>query len=448
MIRRILVLFFVFSVFFYTGLSAQAITLPEKNPVFEQTPKTLIPDGLQENPLYFDVTGITLDNSYYLSNATQEKKNAFVQCMTDYAIGIRHDVPAGASEINHALNTCNPEDEHDHYFTPIQWENFLISIGASFGGVGILMGLTDDEKDIRIEKIFPDSPIKEKGIREGDIIRAVRKDKNSPFVSVQGKNIDEAVSMIRGKKGTVVELEIWRDGSRLGLFEIMRMSIDPRMLVQKTYDHDTIGYIQFLGFEQAMFADKIRPAIDSMREKGIRHLIIDLRGNPGGLLEEATQHAGEFIAKEDILMLKTCDADKHCNKYITKRKGYYVDMTVAVLADKNSASASEIVAGILQLHGAKIIGEKTYGKGSAQGLFELPSVAKNWLKVTTTLYYFANGISPDKKGIEPDIKVKNPDSSDKFGTDQDPPLQEALRYFCELRNSKHQHFQVKCKKSF
>jgi carboxyl-terminal processing protease len=216
--------------------------------------------------------------------------------------------------------------------------------------------------------------------------------------------IHEAVSKMRGPKGTPVTLTIFREGWKEPKdFTIVRdiikiKSVKARML------KDGIGYIKLTNFQESTALD-LSKALDSLRKEGMTSLILDLRNDPGGLLNSAVDVTGQFLPpKKLVVYIKTRNGDK--TEYVTDGElPYYTDIPMVVLVNQGSASASEIVAGALKdWNRAVLIGVQTFGKGSVQSL--VPLSDGSGLRITTAKYYTPKGTSIQSVGITPDIVVK------------------------------------------
>jgi len=308
-------------------------------------------------------------------------------------------------------------DSYSRFLTPEENKEFNESISGNFSGVGMEV----DRKDGVIKVISPlkDSPAEKAGIKAGDIVLKID-DKPTADLSV-----DEAVKLIRGPKGSTVELIIAREGEPGSKsIKIVRDSIKIPTLDYKKRKDD-VFVISLFNFSQGVendFRKALREFVLSKSDK----LIIDLRGNPGGYLDAAVDVSSWFLPTGKIIVQE--DFGKDVPEKVFRSKGYNIfnkNLKVVVLVDGGSASASEIVAGALSEHGvAKIIGEKTYGKGSVQEL--IPISEDTSLKLTIARWLTPNGLTISESGIEPDIKIKQSKEDDEKGIDTQ--LEEAVKF--------------------
>ena len=209
---------------------------------------------------------------------------------------------------------------------------------------------------------------------------------------------------IKGEAGTKVKLVIERDGEKLD-FEIVREKIETNPITSKMLEKD-IGYLNLPSFDKDV-SKKLKEKIDDLTAKGAKSLILDLRNNGGGMVDECEEITDLFLDKDKTIMT-TKDKKGNVQKSVTKNKKTY-DLPLVILVNENTASASEILTGALKDNNrTKVIGTKTYGKGVIQSVFNLSD--GSGLKITTAEYFTPNGIEINKKGITPDIEVKLPDT--------------------------------------
>ncbi|MGJ3494703.1 S41 family peptidase [Piscirickettsia salmonis] len=295
-------------------------------------------------------------------------------------------------------------DPHSAYLDKRDYQDLQVSTSGKFGGLGI--EVTMDRDVVKVISPIDDTPAYQAGIQSGDLIIKIDE------TPVRGLKLRDAVDKMRGDIGEKVTLTILRKGEKKPLLvDVIRDRIVVRSVKSKIYD-ESYGYIRVSQFQEKTGRDLIK-VIKSMKKssKGkIKGLVLDLRNNPGGLLNSAVDVAEVFLDKRDLKK----------NKKIVYAKGRFPgssieevvqdsDLTggvpIVVLVNGGSASASEIVAGALQdHHRAVVMGTKTFGKGSVQTILPLPD--KTALKMTTALYYTPKGRSIQAKGIEPDIKVE------------------------------------------
>lgn len=292
--------------------------------------------------------------------------------------------------------TNSLKDPYTTYMTKEEYDNYNKENSGEYIGIGIYIGIENNE--VVITSPIEGSPAQKAGIQAGDVI-----------VKVNGEEIkgdfEKAGSLIKGKKGEEVTVEIKRKGvAELMKFKIIREEIDTEDVKSEMLAGNQ-GYIQITGFNDGI-TEKLKKEITSLKEKGMNGLILDLRGNPGGYLHEAVGVASQFIPKGKTI---TYTVDKYDKKVVQKSKGGIAEgMPLVVLVDGGSASASEVVTGALRDYElATIVGANTFGKGIVQAPVEFKNGSA--LKVTISKYYTPNGENIHKKGIKPDIEVVIPD---------------------------------------
>ncbi len=283
---------------------------------------------------------------------------------------------------------------------------------GSFGGIGIVFGKRDD--DYVVISAIPDNPGALAGIKSGDKIVAV------DGVDAKTMNMEEIARKIRGKQGTEVSLKlIGKDGEEKNV-RVIRGEIKAPSVTGEMIPDTKIGYIRITVFNENTGAD-FRKKYRELENQGMEATLLDLRGNPGGILEDCVQVAGLLVPKGPIVSL----VDKNGNKFTENSHLEAVKYPLAVLIDHGSASAAEIVAGAVKDTGAgKLFGVKTFGKGSVQAVYKLGD--NTGIKVTTAQYYTPSGVSIHNIGIEPDVVVELPDKATT-----DTQLEAAKNYLLE-----------------
>ena len=289
-------------------------------------------------------------------------------------------------------------DEYTEYIPAEQMEKYTENIMGNYVGVGIYMIENKEQNKIQVLAPIAESPADEAGILPGDIILSV------DGVEYTGEQMDEASNKIKGPDGTKVKLGILRGEEKLEL-EITRKKINTNPVISKKLDNN-IGYLELTSFDEGT-ADDFKTKFENLKNEGITSLIIDLRNNGGGIVDEALQIADYIVPKGKELLI-TVDKDK--NEKIEKaEEDPIIDMPIVVLVNENTASSSEILAGALKdLDEATIVGTTTYGKGVIQQIISLRTGAG--IKVTVEEYYTPNRTKINGVGIEPDEKVELPES--------------------------------------
>ncbi len=300
--------------------------------------------------------------------------------------------------LEHAIRgMLNGLDPHSSYLDKAQFQELRIGTSGEFGGLGIEVGM--ENGFVKVIAPIDDTPAARAGIKAGDLI--VRIDETS----VKGMSLNDAVQLMRGEKGTKIVLTVVREGVDKPLkFEIFRdiirvQSVKSRILAPG------FGYLRITNF-QSQTARDLRAAVKALERENqgrLRGAILDLRNNPGGILNGAVDVADAFL--DAGLIVYTEGRDASAQLRYSASKGDIVDgAPLVVLINEGSASASEIVAGALQDHGRGIVvGTQSFGKGSVQTI--LPLREDNALKLTTALYFTPKGRSIQAAGIVPDITL-------------------------------------------
>jgi len=286
-------------------------------------------------------------------------------------------------------------DAHSSYLSEKSYKEFKIQTDGEFGGLGITVGMRD--RALTIIAPIDDTPAYRAGLKAGDIILKINDE------STLDMSLDEAVSIMRGKPGTEIELTIVRKGKQKPFkVKIIRDIIKINSVFPKTIDDDIL-YIRVSSFDKNVVS-KVKDALQNKLGKR-KGLIIDLRSNPGGLLSQAVGFVDLFVDSGVIVSQKGRSASE-TKIYNATSAGTYRDIPIVVLIDAGSASASEIVSGALQDHKrAIIVGEKSFGKGSVQAIWPITADGKEAIKLTIARYYLPSGRTIQAKGVIPDIEV-------------------------------------------
>lgn len=287
-------------------------------------------------------------------------------------------------------------DPHSGFMTPEQFKEFQVETKGEFGGIGIQIGIKDGV--LTVIAPIEDTPAYNAGIKAGDKILKISGE------STKNISITDAVSKMRGPKGTSVTLTIFREGWKEPKdFTIIRDIIKIKSVKSKIFP-DNIGYIKLTQFQETT-TNELKNELDKLKKEGVTSLILDLRNNPGGLLNVAVEVSEQFLPQNKLVVYIKDRSGKRAEYYTEKTNPYYTELPMVVLVNHGSASASEIVAGALKdWNRAIIIGIQTFGKGSVQSL--IPLSDGSGLRLTTAKYYTPKGISIQGVGITPDIIVK------------------------------------------
>lgn len=303
-------------------------------------------------------------------------------------------------------------DPYTEYLTKEESKDFEEGLTGSFEGIGAELG--KDNEAIVIISPIAGFPAEEAGLRAKDIISEINGQTAFDI------SVSEAVKRIRGPKGTKVKLGVIRDGKKLD-FEIMRDQIKIPSVTSEIVQGN-IGILKISRFGEDTVKLAREAALD-FKSKNVRGVVLDLRGNPGGLLNGAVGIASIWMAEGSTILQEKRD-DKVIKTYFAEGNPTLLGVPTVVLIDEGSASASEIVAGALKDNKvATIIGVKSYGKGSVQEINKLSFGGS--LKVTIARWYTPNGRNIDKEGIEPDQKVEKSDEDIK--AKRDPQKDSAIK---------------------
>jgi carboxyl-terminal processing protease len=307
-------------------------------------------------------------------------------------------------------------DPYTRYVSEDEYNSMLTSGTEKYGGLGIHITYDENSKGIIVLSVMPGSPALAEGINSGDIIRQV----GDTVVNVD--NYYDCVDKIKGEENTKVALTIQR-GEEVFTKEYTRKIVTANNIETKKLDNN-VGYIKILAFENNI-ASQFKLEYDRLRAEKVSAIILDLRNNPGGLLNETVTIARSILPKGEIVKLVYKNKS---DKVYTCDGTNEIDIPLMVLVNGNSASASEILAGAIKDSGKGIlIGEKTYGKGIVQTIEDLD--VKGALSVTTSKYYTSSGIEIHKNGIVPNVEVSlDEEYKNKYYVpeNKDTQLQKAL----------------------
>ncbi|HEY0020657.1 MAG TPA: S41 family peptidase [Longimicrobium sp.] len=292
-------------------------------------------------------------------------------------------------------------DPHTTFMTAEQYQDLHRMTTGEYGGLGIQISSRDGW--VTAVAILPGTPAERQGMRVGDRFLEIN------GKSAEGWSDDDAVKELRGPKGTPVQLKVARVGADQPIsFTITREEIHVRSVPYAYMVAPGVGYTNLINFS-ATSTQELRASIDSLRAQGARSLVLDLRGNPGGLLDQGVSISDLFLPRGDAVVETRARDPRESETFRASTPETYEGLTVAVLVDGYSASAAEIVAGALQDHDrAVVLGSTTYGKGSVQSLF--PLSGGNFLKMTTAKWY-----TPVGRSIQKDVK-----EGEETGAEEDP----------------------------
>tara|TARA_B100000965_G_scaffold86680_1_gene70194 strand:+ start:346 stop:1485 length:1140 start_codon:yes stop_codon:yes gene_type:complete len=316
--------------------------------------------------------------------------------------------------INGVLQSLDP---YSSYMSPEMLKEMQTETKGEFGGLGIEVGM--EAGVVKVISPIDGSPAEDVGVKAGDYIVKIN------GIQVQGKTLSEAVDLMRGPVGSKIEITVRRIGIRKAItFEIIRDIIEIKSVKSKVLG-DNIGYVRLTSFNDNssnQFKDIIK---NFKKNKDINKYILDLRNNPGGLLNQAIKITDFFLDNGEIVSTKS--KKKSDNRKWFAKKGDIIDGDILlVLINYGSASASEIVAGALKDHKrAIIVGESSYGKGSVQSIIPLKNDGA--IRLTVSKYYLPSGDSISEVGVDPDIVVAESSEEFRIDTDTDNQLQFAVK---------------------
>lgn len=306
-------------------------------------------------------------------------------------------------------------DPHSIYLAPQLYSQLRAETSGAFGGIGVYMGFKDGI--VQIVSVIADGPGQRAGLQAGDEILAID---GQPVTEI---SFGEVAMKIRGQIGTPVELLIHREGAEDKTYNLTRENIQMQTVAGKMLD-DRIGYIKLVHFSENS-GKEFKETLANLERDGMKGLILDLRQNPGGVITSCIEIAREIVPAGTIVSVIKRDGSKE----VFSSELPAAKFPIVVLIDKNSASASELLAGALQdTRAALVVGETSYGKGSVQTL--IPMAHNDGLKLTIAKYYTPSGKCIDGVGVVPDVEIKSPAPPYKmydleFDIQNDPSLAKA-----------------------
>jgi carboxyl-terminal processing protease len=330
------------------------------------------------------------------------------------------------SAINGMLTGLDP---HSEYMNADEFREMQVQTEGKFGGIGVEVAA--DNGFIKIISVMEGAPASRAGIKEGDIITAVN---GKP---VQSLSLRDVVGEMRGKPNAKVTLTIQRAGVDQPLDMALRREVIRLRIVEKRMEPGNIGYVQLMEFSEQADAG-LRQAVNSLRQQAdgkLTALVLDLRNNPGGLIDQAVAVSSDFIAQGEIVSTRARHAED--SEWLGARGTDILGgMPLVVLINGFSASSSEIVAGALQdHHRAVLVGSRSFGKGSVQGVIPMPDGAA--MLLTIARYYTPSGRSIQGLGIAPDVPVAEiREDIPGFGSEREADLNHALKNQGGTRDTK------------
>lgn len=379
--RRVTALILIsgFALLFYT---VRTFYIANQNPILSDNTKTI--DTRQISPQkLFDKNWHVIKDEYYDSTLNHQHWSRWKNHYQN-KIKTADDVKVATETMLASLN-----DPYSRFLTKEEFSKQNTSITSKIYGIGV--SIKNDSGKIKIINVIDQTPAQFADLRNGDIILAV----NSKDIS--GLSIAEVSNLVKGPENTIVNLDILRGKTRISK-QIIRKEITIKTI--KSSIEDNIGYIQIASFISNTIPNEFIEALENTSSTS--GIIIDLRGNTGGLLSNAVFISNLFIDKGKLVSI----VGRNGYRYDVQAQNSDININkpIVIIVDQTSASATEIFAGAMKdWHKAKIVGTKTYGKGMVQKIIPMPN--ETGINLTIAKYLTPNGIDINKKGISPDIKV-------------------------------------------
>ena len=313
------------------------------------------------------------------------------------------------------------KDEYSEYITKEEMEEYMQDTTGKYVGIGVYITNNIETNQIVVLMPMKGSPAEEVGIKSGDVISKV------DGVAYTGEELSEASSALKNKEGTKAQIEILRNDEVLTL-EVERREVKVNHIEAEVLENN-IGYMEISSFDEGSY-DEFIQKWEELKAKNIASLIIDLRNNGGGIVEEATNMADMMVEKDKTLLITKGKNDK---EEITKsEKEKVINLPIVILVNENTASSSEILAAAVKENNenVKIVGTNTYGKGVIQTIFSLND--GSGIKLTTNAYYTPKHNEINKVGIKPDIEVELTEGEDFYSVEREKDTQ--LKKAIEILN--------------
>lgn len=346
--------------------------------------------------------GLALDNPGYAEKSLKEpyaRLDTFAQVLSLIDSNYVDEVDRTSMIDGAILGMIRALDPHSSFMTAQGRKAFELQTSGQFVGVGMEVGIRDNE--LRIIMTFYGGPAQKAGLQSGDVILGI------DGKDISKMNLDQITQALRGKPGSTVRLTVRHPGNLGTQTYTMQRAVVQMDIVRSRMLDDDYGYVSVRSFGSGT-AEKVRAEIDnlnSLTKNGLRGLILDLRKNPGGFLNEGVYLANLFLPSGNIVSTRGRNGVL-IQSYDAAQNRYAYDMPLAVLIDESSASASEIVAGALQdHHRAIIVGQTSFGKATVQNIFSLEDGSS--VKLTIGRYYTPSGRCIQAQGIVPDVEIED-----------------------------------------
>ena len=297
-------------------------------------------------------------------------------------------------------------DPYTVYYDEMETKDLFQSFEGEFSGVGAVLSQNINTMEIVINNVYDDSPAKKAGLLNGDVI--VQVDDRE----LQGEELSEVVTWIRGEKGTDVDIHVYRESEGKIIKCTVTRDVIKAVTVKDKMIDDNIGYMQITEFDSVTY-DQFVESLDKLDSEGMEGLIIDLRGNPGGNLDTTVDMLKEILPEGVIV--STRDRKGNEEEYTNEEDNTF-DKPLVLLVDEYSASASEIFSGAVKDYGiGTLVGTQTFGKGIVQNVLDLQDGTS--IKITVSEYFTPSGENIHEKGITPDVVVEFPEDISEITSD-------------------------------
>lgn len=352
---------------------------------------------------------------FLLDNSGPDKKLAAMRLLVDkYYLGETEEVDFEAGLYKGFMNQLG--DPYSVYYTKEEYAELMEDDSGHYVGIGVVVSQNIYSREVMITRVFKNGPAAKAGLKRYDLILAV------DGVDVADMELTDIVDMIRGAEGDSVLIKINRDGKEMEITS-QRGSVEAEMVEYQMLDKDS-GYIAIYEFIETTYS-QFKQGYTELKEQGMENLIIDIRSNPGGLLDQVWQVADAFLPVGSVVV---STEDNQGNKEVLKAEDAdTIDIPLVVLTDSYSASASEILAGVIKDYElGTLMGQTTYGKGIVQRIFPLSDGSA--VKMTISKYFTPDGNFIHEQGIEPDIVIEEMYIEEKGNTILDDTwIQAALK---------------------
>ena len=330
---------------------------------------------------------------FVLNNGKEDRKLASIQMLIDqYYLGETEEIKLEEGVYKGVMEQLN--DPYSVYYTEEEYNELMEDDSGLYVGVGVVVSQNIYTKEVMITRVFKNGPAARAGLQRYDIILAV------DGVDVAEMELSDIVDMIRGAAEDTVVITVNRDGEEMDI-ESERGTVEAEMVEYQMLD-DNSGYIVIYEFIETTY-DQFMEGYEALTEAGMENLILDLRSNPGGLLDQVYMVSDAFLPVGSVVV---STEDNQGNKeYLKAEDEDIIDIPLVVLTDGYSASASEILAGVVKDYDlGTLMGQTTYGKGIVQRIFPLSDGSA--IKMTISKYFTPSGDYIHDKGIEPDIVLE------------------------------------------